>query len=57
MAEQVRVLQERLAVLETRSEQAGPVGKVPMQGSVPQIVVDNDRPEKDRVVAGRKSDC
>ena len=56
MAEQVSLLQQRLAVLENQSGEAAQPGK-PVHASVPQIVVDNDRPEKDRVVAGRKSDC
>jgi len=56
MAEQVNLLQQRLAMLEVQSGEAAQAGK-PALGSVPQIVVDNDRPEKDRVVAGRKSDC
>jgi serine O-acetyltransferase len=61
MAEQVSLLQQRLAVLENQSGEAAQPGKPAhgpaTHGSMPQIVVDNDRPEKDRVVAGRKSDC
>ena len=57
MAEQVNLLQQRLAVLETQSVEAQP-NKITGHGALPHVVVDNDRPEKDRVVAaGRKSDC
>ncbi len=56
MAEQVAQLQQRLAMLENQAGEAAQPGK-PAIGSLPQIVVDNDRPEKDRAVAGRKSDC
>lgn len=57
MAEQVTLLQQRLAVLETQTVQAEP-NKIAGHGTMPHVVVDNDRPDKDRVVvAGRKSDC
>ncbi len=60
MAEQVSQLQQRLAALEHHSGEAQPNriadhAMLPPMG--PQIVVDNDRAEKDRAVAGRKSDC
>ena len=57
MAEQVTLLQQRLAVLETQTVQAEP-NKIAGHGTMPHVVVDNDRPDSDRVVvAGRKSDC
>ena len=56
MAEQVSQLQQRLAALETQSGEAQP-NKIADHPTLPHVVVDNDRPEKDRAAVGRKSDC
>src|SRR5579871_5535649 len=47
MAEQVNLLQQRLAALES---QPSDTARVTGLGSLPHVVVDNDRPDKDRVV-------
>ena len=49
-------VETRLAALENHSGEAQP-NKIADHGTIPHVVVDNDRPEKDRAVAGRKSDC
>jgi len=56
MSEQVSLLQQRLAALETQAGGSQP-NNIVGHGTIPHVVVDNDRPEMDRVVAGRKSDC
>jgi serine O-acetyltransferase len=56
MSEQVNLLQQRLAALETQASEAQP-NKIADHATLPHVVVDNDRPEKERVAAGRKSDC
>jgi serine O-acetyltransferase len=57
MAEQVSQLQQRLAALEHQSDEAQPNKIADHHPTLPHVVVDNDRPEKDRAIAGRKSDC
>jgi serine O-acetyltransferase len=56
MSEQVNLLQQRLAALETQSGGSQP-NNIVGHGTIPHVVVGNDRPEMDRVVAGRQSDC
>jgi hypothetical protein len=57
MAEQVSQLQQRLAALEHQSDESQPNKIADHHPTLPHVVVDNDRPEKDRAIAGRKSDC
>jgi serine O-acetyltransferase len=60
MAEQVAILQVRLAALEVQpTAQTGSLEKStsPSHGQMPHVVVDNDRVDNDRLAAARKSDC